>query len=86
MRKICVQEVLGVWIHSVGNIVVWGVECISMCFYPVYTTSVRRSIHSFFSNFSSVKEAFMPTIHTPYKEQKYLTLNILVLSISGELL
>ena len=86
MRKNCAQIVLGVWMRPVGKSLRKCAECIRGRFYTGCTTFMRRAIHSLFSTFSFVSQTLIPTIHTPYKEQKYLTLNILVLSLSGELL
>ncbi len=85
MRKTCVQMGFSLWKLTVRKSLRKCVECITTGFSTIYTRTMRRAIHSFIAAFLSVTNSYIPTIHTPYNEQKYLTLNILVLSLSGEL-
>ncbi len=85
MRKTCAQLVLNLCTQSVGKVPRKSVECISTAFYTLCTPSVRTHMHRIFTTFQSVILPLVPTVHTPYKEQKYLKLNLINTYISGEL-
>ncbi len=78
--KRCVQDVYQLCRKSLGagqkNRSLWTRPYL----YAVNTLPVTRSIHKLINTSTAVKTRIVHTIHTPYKEQKKIKFNLLLIS------
>ena len=61
-------------------------QCTTGGLYTFCATFTRSPIHSLSISFSSVIGTLIPTVHSPYKEQKLIKLKLINTYLSGELL
>jgi len=85
VRTSCAQTVRRLCMQGVGNMRAVVRQCTTSRLYTTCTAPAHRTVHNFYPVITSVKLRLVPTVHTPYKEQKYLNLNIINTNHSGEL-
>ena len=61
-------------------------QCTTGTLYTFYTPSTRSYVHSYSVSFLSDIATVIPTVHTPYNEQKLIKLKLINTYLSGELL
>lgn len=80
MRKECVQTVQGLCRKLLRAVPNKSALWTQAYLYPIKTQATNLTVHTTNRGFVSVIQSLMPTIHTPYIEQKILKLNFLLLS------
>ena len=86
LRTTCAQHTYNLGTTSGGNFTQKSGQCTTGGLYTFCATFTRSPVHSFSVSFSSVIGTLIPTVHTPYKEQKLIKLKLINTYLSGELL